>query len=487
MKKSFLSILLALCTLICLMPVGISAEEPAAAEPTTAQELLDAAADTATDIIRLAADITLSKTLRIEHDLTLDLNGRVLTVTGNISVISIAKGKTLTLIDSVPEAEHRFRESGERRNMWIPDPNGDKLVHGGVITGGRSVMFGGGVYIHKDATLIMKAGNIIGNDSEMDGGGVAAEGGTFIMEGGRIAGCRADSYGGSVYVTEGTFIMRGGRIEECTTPPRSDGYASAVYMFDSVMYACGGTIDDKCGMYGDCRVTGGDTESGITAFLKQVTCDDDDNILLEHGMFYGGIPEYAAADCTVTYMYNEAVYAVQALKSGKTASAPERPGSAGTGYTVAWCGESGGEYDFAHPATESITLAGKRTVCSHTEITNKPTCTGAAECTVCGGEIPAKQHTPGKDWVIENGKKVKKCTECGAAAETAPRSPGDIDGDGEITALDCLYLKRWILGTFGGGIVLENADVDGNGSINAADYLYVKRAYLGTFDLSKLA
>ena len=84
MKKSFLSILLALCTLICLMPVGISAEEPAAAEPTTAQELLDAAADTATDIIRLAADITLSKTLRIEHDLTLDLNGRVLTVTGTI-------------------------------------------------------------------------------------------------------------------------------------------------------------------------------------------------------------------------------------------------------------------------------------------------------------------------------------------------------------------------------------------------------------------
>ena len=102
MKKSFLSILLALCTLICLMPVGISAEEPAAAEPTTAQELLDAAADTATDIIRLAADITLSKTLRIEHDLTLDLNGRVLTVTGNISVISIAKGKSLTLIDSAP-------------------------------------------------------------------------------------------------------------------------------------------------------------------------------------------------------------------------------------------------------------------------------------------------------------------------------------------------------------------------------------------------
>jgi len=402
-------------------------------------------------------------------------------------VIVVARGKTLILIDSAPEAEHRFRESGERRNMWIPDPNGDKLVHGGVITAGRAVMFGGGVYVRNGATFIMKAGNIIGNDSEGNGGGVGVEGGTFIMEGGRIAGCRADSYGGSVYVSEGTFIMRGGRIEQCTTPPRSNGYASAVYMYDSVMYACGGTIDDKCGMYGECRVTGSDTESGITAFLKQVTCDDDDNITLEHGMFYGGMPEYAATDRTVTYMYNESVYAVQAIQSGKAASAPERPASVGTGYTVVWCGEGGDEYDFTHPVTESITLTAKRTVCSHAESTSKPTCAGAAECTVCGGEIPAKQHTPGGDWVIENGKKVKKCTECGETAEIAPRVPGDVDGDGELTMLDCLYLKRYILGTYPGEIVLENADIDGNGSINAVDYLYVKRAYLGTFDLSKLA
>ena len=82
---------------------------------------------------------------------------------------------------------------------------------------------------------------------------------------------------------------------------------------------------------------------------------------------------------------------------------------------------------------------------------------------------------------------MKKCTECGAIAETAPRMPGDVDGDGEITALDYLYLKRYILGTFSGEIVLENADVDGDGRIDATDYLYLKRGYLGTFDLSKFA
>ena len=82
---------------------------------------------------------------------------------------------------------------------------------------------------------------------------------------------------------------------------------------------------------------------------------------------------------------------------------------------------------------------------------------------------------------------MKKCTECGTVVDTLKRLPGDVDGDGEITMLDCLYLKRYILGTFSGEIVLENADVDGNGRIDATDYLYLKRGYLGTFDLSKFA
>ena len=73
------------------------------------------------------------------------------------------------------------------------------------------------------------------------------------------------------------------------------------------------------------------------------------------------------------------------------------------------------------------------------------------------------------------------------AGQQVERTPGDVDGDGEITVIDCLYLKRYILGTFSGDIDLENADVDGNGRIDAMDYLYLKRGYLGTFDLSKFA
>ena len=151
------------------------------------------------------------------------------------------------------------------------------------------------------------------------------------------------------------------------------------------------------------------------------------------------------------------------------------------------CGEAYGELNPENHTGGTHLEHEKAATCTEKGYTGDTYCNGCNEKIADGSEIPTKPHTPGEKWVIENGKKVKKCTECGAIAETAPRMPGDVDGDGEITMLDCLYLKRYILGTFSGEIVLENADVDGNGRIDAMDYLYLKRGYLGTFDLSQFA
>ena len=151
------------------------------------------------------------------------------------------------------------------------------------------------------------------------------------------------------------------------------------------------------------------------------------------------------------------------------------------------CGEAYGELNPENHTGGTHIEHEKAATCTEKGYTGDTYCNGCNEKTADGSEIPTKPHTPGEKWVIENGKKVKKCTECGAIAETAPRMPGDVDGDGEITALDYLYLKRYILGTFSGEIVLENADVDGNGKIDAMDYLYLKRGYLGTYDLSQFA
>ena len=151
------------------------------------------------------------------------------------------------------------------------------------------------------------------------------------------------------------------------------------------------------------------------------------------------------------------------------------------------CGEEYGELNPENHTGGTHIEHEKPATCTEKGYTGDTYCSGCNAKISDGSEIPTKPHTPGEKWVIENGKKVKKCTECGAIAETAPRMPGDVDGDGEITMLDCLYLKRYILGTYNGEIVLENADVDGNGRIDATDYLYLKRGYLGTFDLSKFA
>lgn len=129
----------------------------------------------------------------------------------------------------------------------------------------------------------------------------------------------------------------------------------------------------------------------------------------------------------------------------------------------------------------------KPSTCTEKGYTGDTYCSGCGEKIADGSEIPTKPHTPGKDWVEEDGKKVKKCTECGTVVDTLKRLPGDVDDDGKITVTDCLYLKRYILGTLSGNINFENADVDGNGRIDAMDYLYLKRGYLGTFDISKFA
>ena len=151
------------------------------------------------------------------------------------------------------------------------------------------------------------------------------------------------------------------------------------------------------------------------------------------------------------------------------------------------CGEEYGELNPENHAGGTHIEHEKPATCTENGYTGDTYCNGCSEKIFDGSEIPTKPHTPGEKWVIENGKKVKKCTECGAVVDTLKRLPGDVDGDGEITVIDCLYLKRYILGTYSGEIVLENADVDGNGKIDAMDYLYLKRGYLGTFDLSKFA
>lgn len=95
----------------------------AAAEVGTAADLTAALADSTNGVVRLTADITITAGLKIQHNVTVNLNGHILRydeAADPDSIFRVAGGKTLTLTDSRPAATHEDA----------------KLPAGGLITGG---------------------------------------------------------------------------------------------------------------------------------------------------------------------------------------------------------------------------------------------------------------------------------------------------------------------------------------------------------------
>ena len=209
-----------------------------AKEVSNESELTAAIADTNVNTVKLAGDISISSTLTVNRTVTLDLNGKVLQMTGSGSVIKVESSGNLTLTDSNTAAEHKFMPNGK---LWVlDDASGTEAVTGGVITGGTGTDIstfggttwycGGGVLIKNGGRLTMRGGNIIGCSAEC-GGGVCidSEQGQFSMSGGSIAGCVASDIGGGVFAS-GTFKMSGQAvIRSCTAE-------------SATQYVCGGGV-----------------------------------------------------------------------------------------------------------------------------------------------------------------------------------------------------------------------------------------------------
>ena len=176
----------------------------------------------------LIGDVTLTETLRITGNVTLDLNGHVLQYKNDEvhgSPLVVEDGAHLTIKDSGSNATHTFAPNSD--GLWVLDENGSETVTGGVITGGTGTDIstfsgttwycGGGALIKNGGSLTMRGGNIIGCSAEC-GGGVCidSEQGQFSMSGGSIAGCVASDIGGGVFAS-GTFKMSGQAvIRSCT-------------------------------------------------------------------------------------------------------------------------------------------------------------------------------------------------------------------------------------------------------------------------------
>lgn len=328
----------------------------------------------------LCNNVNLTHPLVIQGDVTLDLNGFVLKITGSGSVIKIESG-TLTLVDSNPSAEHKFTNDGNDKPWRLDETAGAEKVKGGVITGGT-----GSTYKYNN-----DIGQIVYNDC---GGGVfVAPGASFIMEGGNIVGCSAGKSGGGVKVTnDGDFKMSGGTISGCTAGGGGgiDNRGTTTLSDNAKIKSCSATgtgRDDHGGgvcSYRNLTVSGSMVISGCTAQNKKsyamyvTTGYPDARSSIEGGTFDGSVwldhsssgkitvsggtfKNGASGVWTVTFNTNGGTPEPESqIRANLPATKPDDPTRSGYVFAGWYTDEAcTAAYDFTKPVTDSVTLYAK--------------------------------------------------------------------------------------------------------------------------------
>ena len=251
MKRRLLPILMTL-VLVCALPIWaafVTSGDVTNPLVSTAwatlpdlQAKIDAAADNAT--ITLDSNTEIAATLQITKNLTLDLNGCTLRMTGTGSVLKVSGRATLTITDSSAAKSGTITGGnagdGDGGGVYVEAYAALEMT-GGCITGCRAEDGdGGGVYVEAYAALEMTGGCITGCRAE-DGGGVYIDNNaTLKMTGGCITDCHA-SYGGGIYSYENLYMGGTAKIEKCTS---NGGSYDAIWNRERCnIYADGGTVD----------------------------------------------------------------------------------------------------------------------------------------------------------------------------------------------------------------------------------------------------
>ena len=324
--------------------------------------------------VQLTEDIEISETLVVTRDVTLDLNGHVLKMTGDGSVLRVKKGPntvTLTITDSRPQNPHTGPYA--------------RLPAGGVITGGEGTNVtgiynvGGAVFLENDTTLKLEGGTITGNNSS--GGSVFINGATFVMTGGTITG---ETVG--VRNNVGTFKMTGGRITGC----RDRG----VYVYNGNMTMSGTAyigenpnarrgdiyVYESDHKHTDLSVTGGTIEGKVRiVFLESLHTTQKDwevvanSVVKEQGVFNGhiivGIDNQAGTCVDYTSVnFIDEVAKTRTLKlvlQPNAVEEPETPATVNGREFMYWTKEGASEaWDFSTEIKGPLTLYAVRTPAS---------------------------------------------------------------------------------------------------------------------------
>ena len=386
MKRRLLPILMTL-VLVCALPIWAAfvtsgdvtnpllTTAGATSPPDTAAARLKSAISNG-GTVQLIEDIEISETLLVTRDVTLDLNGHVLKMTGNSSVLRVKKDGpdpvTLTITDSRPQNPHTGSYG--------------RLPAGGVITGGEGTnvtgiyYVGGAVFLENDTTLKLEGGTITENSSsggsvfisgekavfEMSGGTITGETvgvrnnvGTFTMTGGRITGC---SYRG-VYVYNGNMTMSGTAYIGGNPGAREDIYVREPVHKHTDLSVTGGTVE------GNVRIEFGANLGMTQESLKPVA----NSVVKEGGVFEGHIQvridntEGTSVDYNTVNFIDEVAKTrtLQLVLADKKATRPTDPATVNGQTFMYWAKEgTSEEWDFVAEIKEAITLYAVRTPAS---------------------------------------------------------------------------------------------------------------------------
>ena len=339
MKRRLLPILMTL-VLVCALPIWAAfvtsgdvtnpLVSTAGATLPDLQAKIDAAEDNAT--ITLDSDTTITgKTL------TIDLNGHVLKMTGDGSVLRVSDRATLTITDSRPQNPHTGSYAG--------------LPAGGVITGGKADK-GGGILLAGGCTLKLTGGCITDcHATDTGGGGVVLNGDTAIlyMSGtARIENCTAgETWGANAIFNSGTMYADGGTVDGTVnnqgTIRLSEGAAAETVFNGTVYNRSAGTI--KAGRYNETVENRGTITGGI--FYGGVTNDG------------GKINDGAYETVTFNSDGGTPVEEAKVLRGQKVAKPTDDPTKSGYTFTGWEDANGAGAYDFNTPVIAPLTLTAK--------------------------------------------------------------------------------------------------------------------------------
>ena len=183
-----------------------------------------------------------------EAEITIDLNGYVLTAADNNRLFTV-QGGTLNIQDSNPDEVHYYKK--ETSGLWTLYQEEDEdatAIYGGIITGGNCGNSGGAIVVTNSGTVNVYGGNIIGNTTTNSAsnasGGVSVSGsGTFHMYGGSIQGnIYSNSAIGVRDINGGTIY--GGTFTTNVSTWVAEGYSAKEIPEGSGVYVVTKSVDE---------------------------------------------------------------------------------------------------------------------------------------------------------------------------------------------------------------------------------------------------